>query len=272
MNSTSRRARRRAARCASPSPVAADGVRRHLEQLARAARREHDATPPRARGGRAASRIATPRHAPSSTSSPTATACSRISETVPCVAATRARSTSAPVAAPPACRIRAWECPPSRARCRAPVASRSKTAPSAISSSTRARPLVDEDPDGVHVAQPRAGPKRVGEVQVRRVLVVVQDRGDAALGPPRRRLGQRRLRDDADLDAGVGEPHGDGQPRDAAADDEGVEASRRCGRRRPPTLSMSRTPSTMPATSSRSVAPGSGSTAARSVEGSTAAA
>ena len=119
------------------------------------------------------------------------------------------------------------------------------------------RPLVDEHPDRVHVAQPRTRSERVGEVQVRRVLVVVQHRGDAALRPARRRLRQRRLRHDADLDAGVGEPDGDGQPGDAAADDERVEAHVSAPTTAS-TLSMSRTPSTSPATRSRSVAPGVG--------------
>ncbi len=56
------------------------------------------------------------------------------------VASTRARSTSAPVAAPPAWTTRAVEWPPSRARARAPPGCRSKTAPMAISSLTRAGP------------------------------------------------------------------------------------------------------------------------------------
>ena len=181
-------------------PVAGRGrrVRRHLEELARAAGREDHAR----RLELVAAACVADREAVARAvldEQPTATACSRISATVPCVAATRARSTSAPVAAPPACRIRAWEWPPSRARCRTPVASRSKTAPSAISSSTRGGPSLDEDAHRVDVAQPRAGSERVGEVQVRRVLVVVEDRRDAALRPSRRRLRERRLGDDAHL-------------------------------------------------------------------------
>ena len=45
-----------------------------------------------------------------------------------------------PVAAPPACTTRAVECPPSRARARAPPGWRSNTAPMAISSCTRLGP------------------------------------------------------------------------------------------------------------------------------------
>ena len=56
------------------------------------------------------------------------------------VASTRARSTSAPVAAPPAWTTRAVEWPPSRARASAPPGCRSNTAPMAISSWTRAGP------------------------------------------------------------------------------------------------------------------------------------
>ena len=56
------------------------------------------------------------------------------------MASTSARSTSAPVAAPPAWTTWAREWPPSRARAREPVVSRSKRAPSAISSCTRAGP------------------------------------------------------------------------------------------------------------------------------------
>ena len=270
MNSTSQTATPARSAIASPSPVAADGFVVTSYELPRAAGREDHARRlelvaarlrrgPRGRGS-----------SPSSTSRPTATACSRISATVPWVAATSARSTSAPVAAPPACRIRAWEWPPSRARCRTPVASRSKTAPSAISSSTRGGPSLDEDAHRVDVAQPRTGSERVGEVQVRRVLVVVEDRRDAALRPSRRRLRERRLGDDAHLAAGVGEPDRDGEAGHAAPDDERVEAHE--GPTTAATLSSSRTPSTVPATSSRTVAPDGGSTAARSVEGSTAAA
>ncbi len=82
----------------------------------------------------------TPRHRPPSTSRSMANHPSSTAAALSQVASTRARSTSAPVAAPPAWTTRAVEWPPSRARARAPPGCRSKTAPMAISSLTRAGP------------------------------------------------------------------------------------------------------------------------------------
>jgi hypothetical protein len=61
------------------------------------------------------------------------------------------------------------------------------------------RPLVDQHPDGVDVAE--AGPRRegVGQVQIGRVgVAAAQHRGDASLGPPGGRLLQLGLREDPD--------------------------------------------------------------------------
>ena len=87
-----------------------------------------------------ASRARTPRHRPPSTNRSRANHCSSTAAAVARVASTRARSTSAPVAAPPAWTTRAVEWPPSRARARAPPGCRSKTAPMAMSSRTRVGP------------------------------------------------------------------------------------------------------------------------------------
>ena len=63
-----------------------------------------------------------------------ANACSWMAAAVAFTACTSARSTSRPVAAPPAWRMRGTLCPPSRASWNSPASSMSKTAPSAISS------------------------------------------------------------------------------------------------------------------------------------------
>ena len=60
------------------------------------------------------------------------------------------------------------------------------------------RALVDEDPDGVGIAQPGPGRQRVGQVEVGRVLVLRQHRGHAALGPPGGRVRQLPLRQHPD--------------------------------------------------------------------------
>ena len=82
----------------------------------------------------------TPRHRPPSTRRSRANHCSRTTVALSRVASTSARSTSAPVAAPPAWTTLAIECPPSRARARAPPGCRSNSAPRAISSLTRPGP------------------------------------------------------------------------------------------------------------------------------------
>ena len=50
-------------------------------------------------------------------------------------------------------------------------------------------------------------------------------RGDAALGPVRRRVGSAFLRDDRDT-GGVGHPQGVEEARDSATEHEGVETLR----------------------------------------------
>ena len=85
--------------------------------------------------------------------------------------------------------------------------------------------LVDEDADGVDVAQPGAGGERVGEVQVGGVRVAGEHRGDAALGPSRGGLIELALGEHADAQAErVGGPHRGRQAGDAAAEDEEVES------------------------------------------------
>ena len=55
-------------------------------------------------------------------------------------AASKARETSAPVASPPACKIRFLKCPPSRVKAISPVSDLSKTAPRAINFLTASGP------------------------------------------------------------------------------------------------------------------------------------
>ena len=92
--------------------------------------------------------------------------------------------------------------------------------------------LVDQDAHGFLVAQPGASGERVGEVQVRRVLVAAQHCGHAPLGPARGRLGQRALGQDPEGEARAvrrdrpGQTDRGGQSGDAAAQDQDVEGSR----------------------------------------------
>ena len=124
------------------------------------------------------------------------------------------------------------EWPPSRASASEPVASRSNSTPERDQLVHAAGALVDEDPHGLLVAQPGAGGQGVGQVQVGRVLVAAEHRGDAALGPAGGRLRQRALGQDAEGQRrsarrdGSGEPDRGGQPGDAAAQDQDVEGSR----------------------------------------------
>ena len=105
--------------------------------------------------------------------------------------------------------------------------------------------LVDEDADCLDVAQ--AGPRgeRVGEVQVGRVGIASEHRGDASLGPSSRGLIELTLGEHADSQAErVGGAHRGREAGNSAAQDEEVESravARHC--RQPtvtPTLSMRR--------------------------------
>ena len=87
-----------------------------------------------------ACRTRTPQHRPPSTTRSTANTCSCTAAAVARTVSTSTRSISAPVAAPPACTTRDAEWPPSRPNDKAPSASRSKRAPHAMSSPTRAGP------------------------------------------------------------------------------------------------------------------------------------
>ena len=94
-----------------------------------------------------------------------------------------------------------------------------------MSSLTRLGSLVDEDADGVDVAQAGAGRERVGEVEVGGVGVAGEHRGDAALGPAGGGLVELALGEHADPQAEcVGRPHRGRQPRHAAAEDQQVES------------------------------------------------
>ena len=137
-------------------------------------------------------------------------------------AATKARSTSTPVAAPPACtRVRASARP--RANSSSPRESRSKMAPRAISSLTRAdprRPAPARRPD--RTARPRPPTCRPGADR--------SSRGHRTgppplpLGPAGRRLVQLRLGEHADLHAmGLCRPHRGRQPGHPRSEDQQVE-------------------------------------------------
>ena len=148
------------------------------------------------------------------------------------VASTRARSTSAPVAAPPACTTLGLEWPPSRARASTPDASRSNSAPRVISSRTRCGPLVHQHPYGVLVTEVGPGGQRVGQVQVGRVLVPAEHRGHAPLGPPGGRLGEVALGQHAHPEGATvdtGQPDGRRQAGHPAAEHEHVEGTPRVG-------------------------------------------
>ena len=74
-----------------------------------------------------------------------------------------------------------------------PPGCRSKTAPMAISSWTRAGPSSTRTRTASVVAQPGPGGQGVGQVEIGRVLVAAEHGGHAALGPSGRRLGELGL-------------------------------------------------------------------------------
>ena len=139
-------------------------------------------------------------------------------------AATSARSISAPVAAPPACTTRASEWPPSRASSSSPCGVPVEDGAEGDQLVDPGRPLVDEHPHRVGVAQPGAGGQGVGQVEVGRVGVAAQHRGHPALRPPGGGLGQLALGQDADPQpVDVGRPHRGRQAGDAGPEDQQVE-------------------------------------------------
>jgi len=93
--------------------------------------------------------------------------------------------------------------------------------------------FVDEDADGLLVAEAGPGAERVGEVEVGRVLVPAKDRGHATLGPPGGGLAQRAFGEDAEREGGAGSGRSDGsgeadrgrQPCDTAAENQDVEGT-----------------------------------------------
>ena len=108
--------------------------------------------------------------------------------------------------------------------------------------------LVDEHAHGVDIAQPRPRRQRVGEMEIGGVLVAAHRRGDAPLGPARRRLGQVGLGEHAHPEARRrGQADHRGQARHARAEDEDVElhGSRPRGRagRRPQPVTAGRSAS-----------------------------
>ncbi len=249
------RRRRPAPRPAAPSPSRRRSPRAGWWSPRTAGRRRRSRAPRGRRGSRPAHRWAagrrTPRHRPPSTIRSSANQRSSTAPADARVAATRARSTSAPVAAPPAWTMRGR-------RVAALAGERQVTGRLAVEGGAHRdqlvdprRALVDEHPHGVDVAQPRTGGQRVGQVQVGRVLVAAEHRRDAALGPAGRGLGELALGQHPDVRRAraVGEADRRREAGDAAANDEHVEgagapagARHRCRRgpaRGPPRLRRS---------------------------------
>ena len=94
-----------------------------------------------------------------------------------------------------------------------------------------ARPLVDQNADGLLVAEPGAGGQGVGQVQIGRVLVAAEHGGHAALGPAGGRLGEDALGQHAQrgrrppVRRQSGQPDGGREAGHAAAQDQDVERS-----------------------------------------------
>ncbi len=88
-----------------------------------------------------------------------------------------------------------------------------------------ARPLVDQDPDGVDVAQAGAGGQGVGQVEIGGIGVAAQDGGHPALGPPGGGLMEVGLGQHAHPDSGMGGRglHSRREAGDPAAKDEQVQ-------------------------------------------------
>ena len=86
------------------------------------------------------------------------------------------------------------------------------------------RTLVDENADGFEVAEAGASVERVRQMEVGRIGVSAEHRGDAALGPAGRRLLQLALGEHADPHAvDVGGPYRGREACDAGAEDEQIE-------------------------------------------------
>ena len=93
------------------------------------------------------------------------------------------------------------------------------------------RPLVDQDADGLLVAEPGAGGQGVGQMQVGRVLVAAEHGGHAALGPAGGGLGEDALGQHAQRGRRPpgrrqsGQPDGGREAGHPAAQDQDVERS-----------------------------------------------
>ena len=157
----------------------------------------------------------------------TATWCSSIGTRPSRAAASSARSTSAPVASPPACTTRNAVWPPSRvAREPARSPSASKTAPRARQPRpTAAGPSPMIRARRRRVAQPGAGDERVLDVPADRVrrLVAEHDR-DAALRPAGVAAVGRLLGHHEHAQPQLTGPQRGGQPGDPGTDDDEVRA------------------------------------------------
>ena len=123
-----------------------------------------------------------------------------------------------PVSSPWPWMMRAWEWPPSRVVSISP-STRSKPAPHSSNCRTSSGPWRTTC-STVSVAQPAAGPQRVGDVRLERI-VLAEHRGDAALGLPGVAVFEARLADDDDI-ALFGRLQGRPQTGDARADDHAI--------------------------------------------------
>ena len=122
-----------------------------------------------------------------------------------------------PVSLPPAWTIRRAECPPSSPSASSPSGSVSKRTPRLISCSTAAGASRVSDLDRARAAEAAPGGERVGRVALGRV-VGGERRGEPALRPEARALGERLARDQRRAGARRGRLERDVEPGGAAAD------------------------------------------------------
>ena len=230
MNSRSARRAPAASARPSPAPTAPAGL---VVRSQRAAMPPVASTVARASSGSSAPsrrRASRPMQRPSCVHSATAAAGS--STWIRSCVAARADSSRVirrPVAEPPACTIRRTEWPPSSPSARFAVAVGVEGHAERLELVHPRRRLLAEHPHGALPGGLAPGRERVRGVQLGRVALG-QRRGDPALRPEARGLGQRRATHQRHARPQVGRHQGGEQPRRAGADDRHVGAKERFGR------------------------------------------
>ena len=96
-----------------------------------------------------------------------------------------------------------------------------------MSSRTRVGTLLDEHAHRVDIAEARAGTQRVGEMQLGRVDVLLEHRGDTALRVLSGRPAERGLRDDHDARTAPRGTNRRREPGDATTEHQHVEGVHR---------------------------------------------